>query len=357
MTRVAIYPADLGGCGHYRLIWPARALQAEGVDIDLVLPNEPVDRQLQVGWWEGENGDTEVVDAVTPDADIVVMQRPIDRHRVTTLALLQEKGVRIVVEIDDDFDNVHPQNVAWPRLQPHISAERNKDWLHIACDFADMVVVSTPRLAERYGSHGRVRVVRNRVPARYLSYVADEHDALYVGWSGSTETHPDDLQVMGAGFARALRSSNAEMAIVGTGRGVRRITGIDHDPLASGWRMIGEYPEALTQFDVGVVPLSMTPFNQAKSCLKGLEMAAVGVPFIASPTDEYRWFCAQGVGLLATKPKEWERMIKQLCASAELRAEMSGRGREVAAGHTVQGHAEEWWNAWSAALDREPVAA
>lgn len=293
---------------------------------------------------------------IPPDADIVVLQRPIDRHRVTAIEHLQRHGVRVVVEIDDDFDNVHPRNIAWPRLQPHLSADRNRDWLHRACERADMVIVSTPALAARYGAHGRVRVVRNRVPARYLEYRAEPHEGLFVGWSGSVATHPDDLQVLGGSLARALRATGAEMAVVGTGKGVRKLTGIDHDPLAVGWRPIFEYPQALAQVDVGIVPLALTPFNHAKSHLKGLEMAAVGAPFVASPTDEYRWFTAQGVGLLAERPKDWEKRLRRLLTDHGWREELSERGREVAAGHTIQGHAEEWWGAWCAALDREPVS-
>lgn len=32
MTTVKVYPADLGGCGHYRCIWPALALQGPRLD-------------------------------------------------------------------------------------------------------------------------------------------------------------------------------------------------------------------------------------------------------------------------------------------------------------------------------------
>jgi hypothetical protein len=338
------------------LIWPARALQADGADIDLVLPNEPQERQLRAQWL-ARDGDTHVVDVTPPDADIVVMQRPIDRHRVHGLEHLQRHGVRVVVEIDDDFDTVHPRNIAWPRLQPQFSPDRNKQWLHRACELADMVVVSTPALAERYGKHGRVRVVRNRIPARYLTYDAEPHDDLYVGWSGSIATHPDDLQVMGPSLARALRSTGARMAVVGTGKGVKRITGIDHDPVSPGWRPIAEYPEALAQVDVGIVPLADTAFNRAKSCLKGLEMASVGVPFLASPTEEYCWLHAQGAGWLAANPRMWERSLKQLVVNADHRAEMAATGREVAGRHTIQAHAHEWHDAWCSALDRTPVTA
>lgn len=356
-TSVAIYPADLGGCGHYRCIWPARALQAEGAAIDLVLPHEPAERQLQAQWYQGLDGETHIVDVVAPDADVVVFQRPLHRKYPPAIQALQAKGVRVVVEVDDDFDRIDPRNVAWPYVQPHLSPDRNTEILHESCRLADMVVVSTPALASVYGRHGRVRVVRNRVPARYLDVTRDDQGGLYVGWSGSIETHPDDLQQMGPGLARALRATGAELAIVGTGKGVRRLTGVDHNPLACGWRPLPEYPEALAQFDVGVVPLALTPFNEAKSWLKGLEMAAVGVPFVASPTGEYRELAVLGVGTLARRPREWATQLRALLDSPELRADSAGSARAVVASMTIQNRAEDWWNAWTSALDRTEVPA
>lgn len=357
-TRVAVYPADLGGCGHYRCIWPARALQAEGADIDLVLPNEPQDRHLQAQWFERyDTGTPELVDVLPPDADVVVLQRPITTQLALAVEHLQRHGRRVVVEIDDDFDTIHPRNIAWAAVQPHLSPHKNRRWLHHAAERADMVVVSTPALARRYGSHGRVRVVRNRVPARYLDVVREPQDGLHVGWSGSIETHPDDLQVMGSGLARALRGTGAELAIVGTGKGVRRITGVNHDPLACGWRPLPEYPEAVAQFDVGVVPLAITPFNQAKSWLKGLEYAAVGVPFVASPTDEYLELHRFGLGLIATKPRQWENRLRRLLADPGWREDLAESGREVARTQTIQANAEQWWDAWTASLDRTEVSA
>ena len=43
----------------------------------------------------------------------------------------------------------------------------------------------------------------------------------------------------------------------------------------------------VAQLDTGIVPLQRSRFNEAKSNLKGLEYAALGVPFVASPTAEY----------------------------------------------------------------------
>jgi glycosyltransferase involved in cell wall biosynthesis len=349
-VKVVAYPADQGGCGFYRLIHACRTLIGQGADVDYIVDDDPQERQLQAQWHEHADGRVEVVDVIAPDADVVVLQRPLRAHIPGAIRQLQAKGVRVVVEIDDDFEHISPRNISWTSVQPHLSPGRNRRHLKEACEIADLVTVSTPALANVYASHGRFVVIPNCVPADYLLIRQEAHPETYVGWSGSTETHPDDLQVCGNGIARALAATGAKMAIVGTGRGVRYNLGLPEIPLASGWRSLPDYPEALAQFDVGIVPLELTPFNEAKSWLKGLEMAAVGVPFVASPTQQYRDLTMMGAGLLAETPRQWEGLVKRLVRDVEYRAEVAAAGRAVAEQWTIERNIERWTDAWAKAL-------
>jgi glycosyltransferase involved in cell wall biosynthesis len=106
----------------------------------------------------------------------------------------------------------------------------------------------------------------------------------------------------------------------------------------------------VADLDVGLVPLADNAFNRAKSWLKGLEMAAVGVPFVATPTEQYRALHAEGMGLLAESPRQWEGLVKRLVRDEGYRAEQAWQGRERAERWTVEANAERWVDAWSAAL-------
>lgn len=359
--KINVYPADMGRCGH-RLIWPAEALAAQGADVDVITMERPDEDQVQAQWGEFFDGTHRVVDVLAPDADVVVLQRPLRKGLVDSIPVLQAKGTKVVVEVDDDFTHMSQRNASWRDCHPVATYTRHKlpdgttkvithggpdrNWQHLAraCRDADLVTVSTPALAKRYGAHGRVRVVPNHIPASYLLIEREPHDGVYVGWTGSVETHPDDLQVCGAGVARAVRSTGATFAVIGTGKGVQRNLGLDEQPMVCGWVPLDEYPKAVAQLDVGIVPLELTAFNEAKSALKGLEYAALGVPFVASPTGPYLFDLA--VGWHARKPKDWERMVRILIESAEGRAELRGRGREWAATQTVEGNCGQWLEAW-----------
>lgn len=348
--RVAVYPSDTGGCGMYRMILPAQALLKMGADIELVLPEDPAEYQIRAQWFMPDDGDTpELVDVLAPEADVVVLQRTMQGNLVRCIEILQGRGVRVVVDLDDHLADIGRRN-GWRAIDPKLSPTRN--WRHLlrACELADLVTVSTPALADIYAPHGRFAVLPNMVPAHYLAVEGDAHDGVYVGWSGSIETHPDDLQVTGRGVASALSKTGAKMAIVGNAVGVPKALQC-REVVACGWLPFDQYPVALAQFDVGIVPLEAGRFNECKSWLKGLEMAAVGVPFVATPTGEYSRLAHLGAGLLADRPNQWEGCVKKLVRDAGFRAEMGRRGRETASQLTIEGNCERWWEAWSSVVN------
>jgi hypothetical protein len=344
--HIKVYPADLGGCGAYRTIWPGQELERQGANVDVVMPHR--DDQVQALWHDGPNG-PELVDVTAPDADIVVLQRPLQYTLAEAVPRLQAKGVRVVVEIDDDFEAISPRNVSWSHVDPKAHPERNRDHLRRACAQADMVVVSTPALAARYAPHGRVRIVPNCVPAWYLAVKREDHIGVFVGWSGSTDTHPDDLQVTSGGVARAVRSTGATFAVIGSGRGVRKALGLAVDPPACGWVPLARYPYMVAELDVGVVPLEMSAFNAAKSALKMMEMAALGVVPVVSPTAENLRMTQAGIGVTAENPRQWEGVVKALVGDASRRQHWAQSGRELMRAHTIEANAGRWLDAWSAA--------
>jgi hypothetical protein len=102
-----------------------------------------------------------------------------------------------------------------------------------------------------------------------------------------------------------------------------------HPKLVSTLPMVApEHYPSLFVFDVGIAPLSAVPFNQAKSAIKGLEYAAAGIPFVASPLDAYRALHAEGIGLLARKRRHWRPLLEQL-RDPTFRADEAAKNREL----------------------------
>jgi glycosyltransferase involved in cell wall biosynthesis len=355
VLRVQVHAADEGGCGHYRMIWPGAAVTAAGLhDVDVVRPSDTERSRLNLQMQDDDQGRPHVIGLEeTPDCDVLVLQRPLSRLLVDAIPHLQRAGVAVVVELDDDFQAVHRLNIAWLNVQPRLTPDHNWQHLQRACSMADLVTVSTPALAAKFARHGRYRILPNYLPPLW-SGVPTPRDpgTVHLGWSGAINTHPTDLKQVGTTVARVVRENpGVDVAVIGTGMGVAKQFGLP-EVKASGWQALSDYPAAVGMLDIGMVPLDLIPFNHAKSWLKGLEYAAVGTPFVASPTAEYRTLAEDGIGLLAHNPKDWYRHLTRLVRDVDYRLTLGARWRAQAfACYSLIDHAHLWADAWSAARE------
>lgn len=334
---VYAYPADRYGCGWHRILYVAGVLQSRGHDVRVIMPGE--DTMISAIIKDGH-----VAAARCPqDADVVVLQRPTNRKLAEAIPFMRGDGVAVVVDMDDDLAHIHPKNPSFWGLHPAKNPDIN--WHHStqACRDATMVTVSTPALAKVYGSHGRVRVLENCVPASTLTMNRVDHD--WIGWPGSLHSHPDDLDDV-AGALQRLKGDGSTFCVVGDGEDVGKALGLREDPLSTGVVNFGNWSAAVSSIGIGIAPLKDTRFNAAKSWLKPLHMAALGVPFVASDLPEYRRL---GTGLLAHR-RDWYHKLKLLVNDGARRTEMSEAGREVAATWTYEGRAELWLEAWDDAV-------
>jgi len=355
---VYVYPADLGGCGYYRLIWPAKVLQAAGHDIRLIHP-----KQAHRWLTGGLDSSGKLVTLTIPgDADVMVFQRITSARMVEGIQILRKNGIAVVVDIDDDLDAIEPSNPAWAALHPKTVgkfAEYSWRTASSACREATWVTVSTDALLERYARPARLdegrrgTVLRNAVPEIFLDRERfPRQDSDVIGWPGALATHPHDPAATGPALGR-LQRDGFQVRIVGYPEGTRRAFQLDHEPEATGPTTVDEWPVALNQLGVGIAPLASTRFNVAKSWLKPMELAALGVPCVFTPTPEYLRIHKLGVGEIARNPTEWYARCVELLRSEERRTELSERGRAAVAELTLQAQAWRWWEAWMAALHEE----
>lgn len=342
--RVIVWPASRDASSWYRLRWPAQALAAQGVDVRVL---EGVNEGPRIHWdrrWTVKPGAAQVVGCDKPDADIVVLQRPARRYWAQAIPFIRKHGVKVVVDVDDDFVHIDRANASWWTYNGGEEHAHHK-WIMAACREADLVTVSTPALLPVYG-HGHGVVLPNMVPASYLRIRPLKWE-YSIGWTGSVDTHPTDLQITSGAVARAIAIYDRwQVRIIGTGHGVDHGLELPARPYGTGWTAIEDYPHRLARLEIGIVPLTDSAFNKAKSGLKMAELAALGVPVVGSPTPDNVRLNNLGVGLLASSPQRWFKHVTRLMRDQNLRADMAARGREVMATQTYEGNAGRWADAW-----------
>lgn len=348
--KILALRADAGGCAFYRIQEPARVVSEQYDDVDI-----RVATSVQVDAYKDSRTGLTSVREIKEDVDLIIFQRPLLNAFTSMIQQARKQGIATVVELDDDFTSVHPQNMAWRHMQPTHSPISNYEWVQSAAFEADMVTVSTPEL-EKFAPHGRVQVLRNCLPESVfnLRKQSNTDTSRVVGWSGTVATHPNDLEQTEGGVARALKKQDASFFNVGDGAGVGSALGLGEYGLVnfSGWVPLDDYYQTIIDnIGVGIVPLEMSTFNQAKSALKGLEYAALGIPFVASPTDEYVRLVSQGAGVLAGTSETWSAQVGKLLKDPRRRYSAGQRYRKhIKDTYTYEANAYQWYNTWKEAI-------
>ena len=344
--RILVIPADMAGCGYYRLLWAAEYLQSQGHDILIQWPKTGDGLEVRMV------GDT-VIDCNVPhDADVIVLQRVAHAWHSQVIKILRSKGVGVVIDMDDDLTAIHRKNKAWLNYHPKSNTPYSWRNAEQACRDATLVTVSTSTLLKIYAKHGRGMTIPNFVPARYLKIQRQPQDPAF-GWAGTTQSHPADLKVCGKAVQQLLDEGYA-FKVVGPPSDVRNELRLTKEPNYTGVVSIHAWANAMAQLDVAMAPLEVSAFNHSKSALKIIEAMAVGVPFVASPRTEYRRVAAEsGGGLLAETPKEWYLKIKQLMDDEVMRKELGEAGRAYMQTQTIEANAWRHLEAWTRAHEIE----
>jgi len=327
-VRVHIWTADTAGSGWYRGYMVATALAWLG-------HHASADTRLAEEWW--------------PTLDTVIGCRVALPGASRSWRGLKDHGVRLVLDLDDDYFHIDPTNTGalrvWtPEMQRSLAANLG---------VADVVTCCSEPLAAVLREYAAdVRVVPNGLPAQFLSkprdYQADRRP-LYVGWAGSGSTVAE-LPIA----ARALNRI-ADYRRPGGDVMVRLVGITPEQAMARGMKgqrvgALGWVPhpelylrDVVSEFDVWCAPYRDNPFNRAKFPTKWLESSTLGIPLIASDIEPYRRVIRHGEnGFLVRHEHEWGRYLKQLADDPELRQRIGMAARAEASGSILQAVQFQW---------------
>ena len=102
-------------------------------------------------------------------------------------------------------------------------------------------------------------------------------------------------------------------------------------------------PEAI-DWDIALVPLENSPFNQCKSELKFIELAVLGLPGVYSDICVYNTVVEDGInGFLASNEDEWIKKIEMLILDKNLRKTIRQNAlNKVLADYIIEDRINKW---------------
>ena len=326
-------PPQPNGCAWYRMVLPSRQVTKLGWETAVGIPIASEDG---IGVAHGDGGYF--------GFDVTVMKLLMNRTVPSLIRKMQDRGERVVIDVDDFHFGLHEDNIAYGTTDPHRNPESNRAYYEAGIRAADCVTVSTAFLAEFYERRVRdVRLIRNAVDTERFTPVVQGEDPVF-GWVGATMWRSGDIEILKGWLPQFVKDHKIKVHHAGHIPGDSRHFGVRAGvPKVSTTPMclIPDYPKLLTM-QVGLVPLNRIPFSEAKSNLKGLEYAAAGIPFIATPTEEYRILAEAGVGRLASTPDEWRDHARELLDVDVRRKEADRQRRIVQEQFDISTKGSEW---------------
>jgi glycosyltransferase involved in cell wall biosynthesis len=261
-----------------------------------------------------------------PDAfkpDLAVVQRTaIDPDSVPDfIDVCKRRSIPIVFDLDDDLINLPSDSVSYEVYKPF-----RESLLELAENCALMTVSTSPLRARMESLSANIAIVPNHIDEqlwmRPLLPVEPSPRPLRLLYFG-TDTHGQDIELL----KHAVTSLEGAVALYVIGG---EPPGEGHDwyeriEIPSGYSSYPRFARWLAEmrgdFDSAVIPLVDNEFNRCKSDLKFLEMAALGLPVLASDVVPYSQTIEhRTMGLLVPNTSEgWRSAFDEVAGDPQLR--------------------------------------
>ncbi len=347
-----IHPPVGHGVDVYRVDNLREQIERAGHESDVVTLAELV--EIEDGHGEGASGaGPAALASLVADRDLVILHRVAWDTRIEALVeAARRQGATIVFEADDLV--FVPGAESWVdgvrRLPDHEVSLYHEGVERYAASYrrCDAFLASTPFLAglRPFGPKPS-QVIRNvlgqaqldaarRIRRAHKTRGNDARNEQVIGFGAGTATHDRDMREVIPALRELLsRRTNLRLEIVGPvdlgaelDEFADRVTQREARPWEQWW-------EILAGFDVALAPLERdNPYCRAKSALKFLEAAILGVPVVASRIDDYVQEIDDGrTGLLAGDAAEWCRAIESLLDDDARHSEMARAAREHVESH------------------------
>lgn len=322
IPKILAHQADIFGCGEYRIIAPARALQSAG--------------RAQT-WTNFSLLRVAEMARLRPDA--VVMQRP----NVGLIPAIENYrkfgGAFVVYELDDLLSHLTLHNPARATITGDMVEGVKK-----TIALCDRFVVSTPVLADLYRNlNPDTRVVANYLErARWGGFTPLRRQSARprVGWAGGG-SHVGDLEMI----ADVVRELAGEVDWIFLGLCPENLHPYARE--VHGGVPLPRYQDKLASLnlDLAIAPLEIHLFNEAKSHLRILEYGVMGYPVVCTDIAPYRG--DYPVTRVLNKHDAWIAAIREKLSDLDaLAAEGDALRRHVEKNWMLEDHLDEWLAAW-----------
>ena len=250
--------------------------------------------------------------------DVVVVQRILP-----FLDVLRKKcnkyDIKLIYETDDDLLGVEKNSPSYEYVN------RVSDSIKNFIEDSEVITVTTPTLASKFDESKTV-IISNYYVDSVLNIKEDikTEGKLKLGYYG-TLTHSKDLFLIKNVILRLKEKYDFDFEVFGGFNASDNVDeswfkSIELPPNNMDFEKFMGWLSKTIDWDIALVPLENSPFNQCKSELKFIELAVLGLPGVYSDMCVYNNVVTDGIdGFLAANDDEWVEKIEMLILDNDLR--------------------------------------
>lgn len=227
-----------------------------------------------------------------------------------------------------------------------------------AIQACDALIVSTTVLARRWNeivpaNPGKVFVLPNMAPQALLSLMSppadiQQHGVIRLAFASGTTAHK---QVWRQELAPALLKLLIEnpllhLDLIGSIEVPEVLASVGSRIRCKPLTGYSSYLRNLRQADIGLVVLESGTYTDAKSAIRWMEFALLGIPSVVSPTAVYKEILQSGEDVLfARGASEWQLVVQRLIDDPALRQSIACNAHRKAQDLFGVHQADRHWNA------------
>lgn len=253
---------------------------------------------------------------------------------------------RLIIDFDDAI---------W--LPPQYSRHGRLSWLRYPaklgyiCRWAYAASCGNNFLAAYALQQGAQRVVlmpttldlnqhHNQLKQHQLASLPHEQRPIIIGWTGTHTTLPY-LEQFYPIAERLAQHYNIQLQVIANAAPATQLPFVRY----IAWNAATEISDLL-HFDIGIMPLNDTVWEQGKCGFKALQYMALGIPTVASGVGVNGDIIQhQHNGLIANTADEWYHCIAQLIEQPQLRQQLGRQGHQtVAERYSKQSQQDTFWS-------------
>lgn len=271
------------------------------------------------------------------------------RNRLNNMEKLLNYGKKnkkfLVYDIDDDFWSIPQTN----NDHNHYSNPEYLKLVEESIKTVDLVTTTTETLKNKFIEwNPNIKILPNMLGTEYLGIqnpVNQKEEEIIIGWAG-TNTHLGDLTLLNK-VVKEIISKYDNVYFAFAGMGQLPFEPNDKIRVYQG-APFQEYHRLLSNFHIGIAPLENSVFNAAKSDLKFIEYAGLGIPVVASNVISYNQTLNHGeTGFLVNNEDEWINYLSQLIENKNLRIEMGQKAFEYGKSRNIKNNIHLWEEAYN----------